>query len=99
MKRALAILAVASMFGFAGLAQITGTWDVTLEFGPLGTTCTTLYPSIGISSDLTLNYEFCGWTFSSISSFDESGFASQEFSASGALGPLTLSSTMDFISE
>ena len=97
MKRALAILAVASMFGFAGLAQITGTWDVTLEFGPLGTTCTTLYPSIGISSDLTLNYEFCGWTFSSISSFDESGFASQEFSASGALGPLTLSSTMDFI--
>ena len=97
MKRALALLAACSLFGFAGLAQITGTWDVTLEFGPLGTTCTTLYPSIGISSDLTLNYEFCGWTFSSISSFDESGFASQEFSASGALGPLTVSSTMDFI--
>ena len=52
---------------------------------------------ITVASDLTLNYAICGWTFSSVSGFDMMGFSSQKFTAEGALGPVTISSTMNFM--
>jgi len=89
MKRALAILAVCSLFGFVGFGQLSGTWEG--EILLIGTGA----PSL-TSTTLTLNYMFNGWTLTSISGFDSTGFVSQEFEASGAFGPLTVSGDMVF---
>jgi len=86
MKRALAIFAVLSLFGFAGLAQFFGSWDVTLN----------ILPALGLDeSTLVLNYEAAGWTFTSTSTFDP-GFSEIEFGASGAFGAFTIEASAVF---
>ena len=89
MKRALAILAVASMFGFAGLAQFSGSWDLTL----------TVLPSVSVESTFGLEYTYAGWVFSSTSDFDNTGFTSLLFSASGAFGAVSIESEMKFLPQ
>ena len=89
MKRALAILAVASMFGFAGLAQFSGSWDLTL----------TVLPSLSVESTFGLEYTYSGWVFSSTSDFDNTGFTSLLFSASGSFGAVSVESEMKFLPQ
>jgi len=89
MKRALALLAACSLFGFAGLAQFSGSWDLTL----------TVLPSISISSTFGLEYTYAGWVFSSTADFDDTGFTSLLFSASGAFGPVSIESEMKFLPQ
>ncbi|MGC9530333.1 MAG: hypothetical protein ACP5G2_07005 [Candidatus Bipolaricaulaceae bacterium] len=87
MKRALAILAACSLFGFVGLGQITGEWDTTLN----------IIPDVGLeSSTLTLTYTVAGWDLTSISAFGSTGFASQDFEFAGMLGPVALEGAMAF---
>ena len=87
MKRALVFVAIASLFGFAGLAQITGEWTGTID----------ILPSVALeSTTLTLNYTVAGFDLSSISTFSGSGWTSQEFDVSGAIGPVNISGEMDF---
>jgi len=88
MKRALAILAVASMFGFAGLAQFSGSWDLTVG----------VLPAVTLDTSLTLEYTFSGWVVSSVSSFnDEDGFSNQKFTLSGDLGAISVDAEMAFL--
>ena len=87
MKRALAILAVASMFGFAGFAQFSGEWDTNIHV--LQT------PSLDYTK-LTINYEWSGWTFTSLSKFTNAGYSEQSFSGEGELGPVSIDGTMAF---
>ena len=88
MKRALAILATCILFGFAGVAQFSGSWDLTVD----------LLPAIDLSSTLTLEYSFAGWVFSSVSDFNKTeGFSSQKFSVTGALGAVSIESEAVFL--
>jgi len=87
MKRALAILAACSLFGFAGLAQVSGEWDTTIN----------VLPTLGLEeTSLTLTYTFAGWDLTSISTFDSTGFVSQSFEAVGALGPTEIEASIAF---
>jgi len=88
MKRALAILAACSLFGFAGFAQFSGEWDTTINVLPT---------PVGLEeTSLTLNYTFAGWALTSVSTFDSTGFASQSFEAEGALGPTEIEASIAF---
>ncbi len=87
MKRALVFVAIISLFGFAGLAQFSGEWEGTIN----------LLPSVALdSTSFTLNYSIAGWDLSSVSSFDGSGWTGQSFSFEGAIGPVSVSGSMDF---
>jgi len=99
MKRALALLAACSLFGFLAFGQgtLSGSWSLTTEFDFGGLTCNLVTPSIDISSTLSLSYTICGWTFTSKSTFSETGFSAQQFTGTGNVGPLTFSTTMDFV--
>lgn len=88
MKRALAIAVAVCTVGFAGFSQlgpITGTWK--------GEIC---WPDFTFGSTLTLNYQVAGITITSISTFDETGFAGQVFKMNGAFGPFSLTGSMTF---
>ena len=88
MKRALAILAACVLFGFTGLAQFSGSWDLTVD----------LLPSVGLESSFTLEYTVGSWVFSSLSNFDDTyGFTDVTFTASGALGAVTIESNAKFL--
>jgi len=90
MKRALALLAACSLFGFAGLAQFSGSWDVTLG----------VLPKISLESTFGLEYTYAGWVFSSTADFDDdTGFTSLLFSASGSFGPVSIESEMKFLPQ
>ena len=101
MKRALAILAVCSLFGFLAFGQgsLSGEWSLTatFDFGYVGSCTGLTYSGIDISSTLSLSYTICNWTFTSKSTFAETGFSAQQFSGSLVVGPYTFSTTMDFI--
>jgi len=88
MKRALALLAACSLFGFVGFAQFSGSWDLTVG----------LLPAVTLDTSLTLEYTFSGWVFSSVSSFnDADGFSSQKFTLSGNLGAVAVDAEMVFL--
>jgi len=53
-------------------------------------------PSLTFKTTLTLNYEVAGWTFTSISKFDNSGFTDQCFKAKGTFGAAEVSAYIDF---
>jgi hypothetical protein len=48
------------------------------------------------SSELTIDYTVCGWTFESVSTFGLTGWETQEFTAYGVLGAFTLGSDLVF---
>ena len=97
MKRALVLsLAVIFGLGIAVTAQtLSGEWT-------LGVEITTNDPGLSFaealdfSSELTVTYEVGGWTFSSMSGFDDDGWFDQDFTAAGSLGAWTFSSAVDF---
>ena len=88
MKRALAILAALSVFGFAGMAQMfTGSWE----------TCMQVLPEVKFTSTtLTLTYDMAGWAITSITGFTSSGYTQQDFEVEGALGAFSISGKMGF---
>jgi len=94
MKRALALLAACSLFGFAGLAQIEGSWSTSLTFNFLED----FDEFITLSSEFALDYVVGGLTLGLDAEFDgDVGFSGLDFTASGAIGPLNIESTMSFV--
>lgn len=86
MKRALAVALVTLLFGIVGLAQFSGSWDVTLN----------ILPVAGLDeASLVLNYEAAGWTFTGEATFDP-GFSEFELGASGAFGPVSVEASLVF---
>jgi len=91
MKRALALLAVCSLFGFGVWAQsFTGSWDATIKWDFAKS-------AFALSSDVSINYAVAGWTFGSVSSFGDIGYISQEFTAVGSFGAINFDSTVTFL--
>jgi hypothetical protein len=89
MKRALAVFSVLAVLGFSGFAMGTfsGEWDTNIH----------VLPSLQLDyTKLILNYTDFGWTFTSISKFDSSGYVYQKFGATGAFGPFTVKGNMWF---
>ena len=52
--------------------------------------------TITFATTLTLNYEVAGWTLTSVSKFDETGYTSQAFKVKGTVGPVNVSGYMAF---
>ena len=92
MKRALAIFAAVSLFGFAGMAQMfSGSWE----------TCLDILPTLGLdSTTLTITYDMAGWAITSVTGFTGGAtglsFTQQDFSVSGTLGALSITGGMNF---
>jgi hypothetical protein len=91
MKKALVLsLAVVLGLGVASFAQtLSGSWDTTISIVPSPVT-------LGIDSELTVTYAVSGWSFSSITVLNETGWLGQSFEVGGALGAFTLGSTLVF---
>jgi hypothetical protein len=91
MKKALVLsLAVVLGLGVASFAQVlSGSWDTTVTIVPSPV-------SLGIDSELIVTYAVSGWSFTSDTILDETGWLGQEFAVSGALGAFTLGSTLVF---
>jgi len=56
----------------------------------------TTIPVIGINSVLTVDYSVSGWSFTSVTTLDETGWLGQSFDVTGALGAFVLGSTLVF---
>jgi len=91
MKRALAILAVCSLFGFGVWAQFSGEWSGEFQILPAG--------DYGLNSiDITLNYTFGDWETGVTASYNSSwGFDDLTFDVAGPLGPISLEGSMTFV--
>jgi len=91
MKRALVLsLVVVLGLGVGAFAQLAGSWESTLSFN-LGAVSFEDY-IVDLTSMFKVDYTLAGWTFSSESEFDLTGFASQGFAVEGQLGAFTFSS-------
>jgi len=51
---------------------------------------------VSFTTSLTLNYTIAGWTFTSVSTFEDAGFTAQEFSIAGSVGPVAVEGSMEF---
>ena len=91
MKKALVLSLVFALgLGFAVSAQtLSGTWDTDILINPVG-------PTIGINTELTVDYTIGAWSFVSVTTLNETGFVDQVFTVDGVLGAFTLGSTLDF---
>ena len=89
----LGFVAVALVGACVGAQTLSGTWESTISFDP---TQGTLADAFDFGTELTVNYEVGGWTFTSFTEFDDTGWADQKFSAGGVVGSFTFSSTADF---
>ena len=79
---------VLGLGALATAGTLSGSWDLSLAF----------LPAIGVDTTLTVEYTVGGWTFASISDFnDADGFANQKFTANGVLGAFTFASEMVFL--
>jgi len=92
MKKALVLsLAVVLGLGIASFAQtLSGSWDTTVTIQP------GILVQLGIDSELIVTYAVSGWTFTSDTVLDETGWQTQEFNVGGALGAFTLTSNLEF---
>lgn len=80
-----------------GTNRLSGSLETGIAFNPsVPTFAGFVQTDSDTYSKLTVNYTTGGWTFASISSFEVSGLVTQEFSASGSLGLLILSSRLTF---
>jgi len=82
--------------GFAAVAQeddraLTGSWENTITLKPVQTNSFDAF-----DSTLNVTYNSGGITYNSTSTFDLTGYTSQEFGVSTSVGLLDLDSTMDF---
>jgi hypothetical protein len=91
MKKALVLsLALVLGLGVASFAQtLSGSWDTYITIDPS-------VPSIEIASTLEVTYAVSGWTFTSITEVDNTGWQAQSFEVGGALGAFTIGSTLVF---
>jgi hypothetical protein len=91
MKKALVLsLALVLGLGVASFAQtLSGSWDTTITIVPSPV-------SLALDSELIVTYAVSGWTFTSDTVLDETGWVSQEFDVAGALGAFTVGSTLVF---
>jgi hypothetical protein len=91
MKKALVLsLALVLGLGVASFAQtLSGSWDTYITIDPAG-------PTIEIASTLEVTYAVSGWTFTSITEVDNTGWQAQSFEVGGALGAFTIGSTLVF---
>jgi hypothetical protein len=92
MKRALILsLAVVAGLGVASFAQtLSGSWETTIGVQPGPPVVLT------IDSELIVTYSISGWSFTSDTLIDETGWASQDFAIQGSLGAFSLGSTLVF---
>ena len=93
----LLVIALGCGFTAFGTTRFSGKWESGFSFDVSGPTLVLQTDSYTYSK-LTLNYTLTPspWTFGSVSTFDTSGLSMQEFSASGSLGLLILSSRLTF---
>jgi hypothetical protein len=91
MKKALVLsLAFVLGLGVASFAQtLSGSWDTTIGITPSPVALT-------IDSELIVTYSVSGWSFTSDTVIDETGWQAQSFTADGALGAFTIGSTLVF---
>jgi hypothetical protein len=91
MKKALVLsLAVVLGLGVASFAQtLSGSWDTTITIVPSPV-------SLAIDTELIVTYAVSGWTFTSDTVIDNTGWTGQTFEVGGALGAFTLGSTLEF---
>jgi hypothetical protein len=92
MKKALVLsLAVVLGLGVASFAQtLSGEWLTTISITPAPTVI------LAIDTDLTVTYEVSGWSFTSETVIDSSGWTDQSFEVVGSLGAFTIGSTLLF---
>lgn len=84
---ALAVIGLVGSLGTAQWAQISGQWELDIS----------LLPTVGLNlTTVTLSYTLAGWTISSISTFDASGFVDQQFSLFGQLSVITVTGGVNF---
>jgi hypothetical protein len=80
---------------FTQVGDITGTWETTITINPAGT-----LPGppafFAFETELTVNYIVGGWTFTSFSALDATGWITQTFAADGAFGAFGIDSTIVF---
>jgi len=90
MKKALVLsLAVVLGLGVASFAQtLSGSWDTTITIVPSPV-------SLALDSELIVTYTVSGWSFTSDTVLDETGWLEQSFSVDGALGAFAIGS--DFV--
>jgi len=104
MKKALVLsLGLLLALGFATLAQgeLTGSWDTTITINPAGNV-----PSAGngpygtppdffsFDSTLEITYSVGGWSFTSTTGVDYTGWAWQDFAVAGSFGAFDVSGGM-----
>ncbi len=87
MRRLGFVLVCAAVMALPSVAQLSGSWEMSLVLLP----ATSLEKAV-----LTLSYGFAGWLASSISTFNSTGYAQQEFRLRGSLGFLGISGAMAF---
>lgn len=95
MRRVLA-LGLIFLFGLGciGFAQqLSGSWDIEIAIDPQQTNFSN---SLSLYSILKVNYSIGDWTFGSATVLDANGWADQDFSTTGTLGPFTLTAAVDF---
>jgi hypothetical protein len=95
MKKALVLsLAAVLCLGFASFAEdLFGTWDTLVCY----TNVDAADCCPALSTTLIVNYEICGWTFTSTTKFNlTDGWTDQTFGAIGQVGGFVVGSTVDF---
>jgi len=96
MKRAL-VLSLAIIFGlglaaFGAEGTLSGDWTVNIS---IDATEGSFADALDFTSVLNVNYGIGGWTFGSATTFIDTGWSDQVFTAIGSLGAYTFSSTLD----
>jgi len=94
MKRAL-VLSLAIIFGLGVAAfgqTLSGTWTVDIS---IDATKVSFADALDFSSTLTVDYSVGGWVFGSSSTFIDTGWSDQIFTAVGALGAYLFDTTLD----
>ena len=96
MRKALVLsLAVVLGLGFAAFAQgvLSGEWDVQITIDPTAEDIATF---MDFSTDLTVVYSVGGWSFTSYTTVDDTGWSAQSFDAAGAFGAFTVAGGIVF---
>jgi hypothetical protein len=94
MKRALVLsLGLLLAVGFATFAQgeLTGSWDTTITIAPGETMIENFFD---FESNLEITYSVGGWSFTSTTGIDDTGWAWQDFAIAGAFGAFDVSGGM-----
>jgi hypothetical protein len=95
MKKALVLSLIALFaFGMVSFGQLSGYWSTSITIDPDAAEFGSFFTALG--STLKVDYALSGWTFGSLTGFDRAGFASQKFSAAGAMGAFSFSTSMSF---